>query len=318
MAILVISAILIGNAAYEAGNITGAVLGLNSMEQWPLNPWVLLIAIAAFVLLYSGKYKLIERFLIGLVAIMGLVFLVSALSLKPDLLLVLKGIFTPRLPDGSLIMIVSLIGTTVVPYNLFLHASAVKTRWTPDELPFSRLDTLVSVVGGGIITMAILITAAAAFEGSNVEVRNINDLSQQLTPVLGNLATGFLAGGFLAAGLSSAITAPLAAAFASMEVMGWDTNLKSFKFRFVWGLVLFTGVIFSSLGLEPTMVILFAQFTNGLLLPVIAIFLLWIMNDKQIMGNYVNTKAANIWGFIVIIVTIVLGAKSILTVIGYF
>lgn len=319
VSVLVIAAVLVGNAAYEAGNITGAVLGLPSYQWFSfLNPWVLMIGVAGFLLLWSGKYKLIERSLVVLVTVIGLVFLVSALFVKPDLLGIMSGLFTPHLPEGSMVMIVSLIGTTVVPYNLFLHASSVKSRWSKDDLPVARLDTFVSVAGGGIITMAILITAAVAFKGANQDISSINDLSLQLVPLLGNWAPGFMACGFLAAGLSSSITAPLAAAFATSEVLGWDSNLKSARFRLVWSLVLFTGLIFSSLGLKPTMVILLAQFANGLLLPVLAIFLLWIMNDRKIMGAYTNTKWVNILGIMVIIVTIVLGAKSVISTLPNF
>jgi Mn2+/Fe2+ NRAMP family transporter len=146
----------------------------------------------------------------------------------------------------------------------------------------------------------------------------MTDLSHQLTPILGNWSYAFMAGGFFAAGLSSSITAPLAASYATSEILGWNSTLRSPKFRLVWCLVLITGIVFSSLGFKPTLVIMFAQFANGLLLPVLAIFLLWIMNDSKIMGTYVNKRLTNILGFLVIMVTIILGARSILTVIGYF
>jgi len=316
---LVIGAVLIGNAAYEAGNITGAVLGFSYSSQfWMINPWILLIGVIAFLLLWSGKYKLIERSLVALVGVMGVVFMVSALSLKPALIQIIEGLFTPSIPKGSLILIVSLIGTTVVPYNLFLHASSAKSRWSIESLPTARMDTVISVIGGGIITMTILITSAVAFEGSSQEINSMTDISGQLTPILGNWSSIFMSCGFLAAGLSSSITAPLAASYATSEVLGWDSDLRSPKFRSVWVLVLLTGMLFASIGYKPTAVIMFAQFTNGLLLPVLAIFLIWIMNDRMIMGDHVNNRLTNILGLLVITITIILGAKSILTVIGYF
>ena len=309
--VLVLGAILVGNAAYEAGNITGAVLGLGSFPNWPVNPWVLIVGLAAFLLLWSGKYQVIERTLALLVMVMGLVFLVSCLLLKPSVSQILIGLFTPKLPDGSLIMVVSLIGTTVVPYNLFLHASAVKTRWSVNDLATARTDTLISVIGGGIVTMAILIAAASAFQTTDNEISNIQDLALQLKPLLGDWAAGFMSLGFLAAGLSSAITAPLAASYATAEVLGWETHLRSNLFRLTWGLVLLTGIVLSSLGFKPTMVILFAQFANGLLLPLLAIFLVWIMNDKQIMGHYTNNLRNNILGVLVIMLTMILGIRSL-------
>lgn len=313
---LVIGAILVGNAAYEAGNITGAVLGFegyaSAFENLPFNPLVLVIAVIAFLLLYSGKYKLIERSLVLMVTIMGVVFLLSAILLQPNLGEIVNNIFVPSLPDGALIMVIGLIGTTVVPYNLFLHASSVKNRWSgEDALATSRWDTALSVFLGGLITMAILITSAVAFEGKDKVVSSAADLAEQLTPILGSWSTLFIAFGFLAAGLSSSITAPLAAAFATSEILGWKEGLKGKRFQLIWGLVLLSGVIFSSLGFKPTAVILFAQVANGLLLPIIAAFLLWIMNDKKIMGEYANHLWVNVLGGIVILITLVLGGKGI-------
>lgn len=314
---LVIGAIVIGNAAYEAGNITGAALGFQkygeSISVLGINPLVIIIGILAFSLLFSGKYKVIERSLILMVSIMGIVFLASAVFLQPNLREVLKGLFTPLLPEGSLMMVIGLIGTTVVPYNLFLHASTVKEKWkSASDLKTSYWDTLISVTAGGIITMAILITSAIAFEGE-AKATSIADLSYQLTPLLGNWSEYFIAVGFLAAGLSSSITAPLAAAFATSEILGWNSTMKGKNFRSIWIFVLVTGIVFSSLGFNPTSVILFAQVANGMLLPIIAIFLVWVMNDKRIIGEYVNSKVINFLGILVIIVTLILGLKGILS-----
>ncbi len=314
--VLVIGAILIGNAAYEAGNITGAVLGFDQYfdaSAYLVNPLVILIGTIAFILLFSGRYKLIERSLIIMVSVMGAVFILAAIMLKPDYGEIIRGCFTPQLPRGALIMVVGLIGTTVVPYNLFLHASSVKQRWHgPEDLKISRWDTLISVCVGGLITMAILITATVAFEGQDKIVSGASELAEQLSPLLGSWSSLFIAFGFLAAGLSSAVTAPLAAAFATSELLNWKGGLKGQNFRITWMAVLVVGIIFSSLGIRPTQVILFAQVANGLLLPIIAAFLLWIMNDRNIMGSYTNTRLTNLLGALVILVTLALGLKGIL------
>jgi Mn2+/Fe2+ NRAMP family transporter len=116
--------------------------------------------------------------------------------------------------------------------------------------------------------------------------------------------------------LSSAITAPLAAAFASSEIFDWKDSMKAWKFRMIWGAILLIGIVFSMLGFKPTGVILFAQVANGLLLPIIAAFLLWVMNDKSILGTHVNSKLANVFGIIIMCFTIVLGLKGIITAFG--
>lgn len=313
--VLVIGAVLIGNAAYEAGNITGAVLGFDRFFQdYPLNPLVFLIGAVAFFLLYSGQYKLIERTLIVIVGLMSAVFLISAVLLRPDIAGIIKGLFVPSLPGESLLLVIGLIGTTVVPYNLFLHASAVKQKWSGEKhLSASRSDTLISILVGGLITMCVVITSAAAFHGTDLIVDNAGDLSSQLRPILGSGSEIVIALGFMAAGLSSAITAPLAAAFATSGILGWKEGMNGKRFKMVWIFVLLVGLVFSSVGFKPITVILFAQIANGLLLPIIALFLLWIMNDKTIMGRYANSTLVNVLAFLVVGLTIILGAKSILS-----
>jgi Mn2+/Fe2+ NRAMP family transporter len=310
---LVISAIVIGNAAYESGNLAGAVMGFEDFSSiFGINILLLLIALTAFILLFLGKYTYIERFLVFLVSIMGIVFIFAAILLNPSITEIIKGLFMPVIPEKAGLMVVGLIGTTVVPYNLFLHASASKTKWkTGDSLQLSRLDTILSVSLGGIITMAIMITSAVAFEGNPQEIDGIGTLGEQLQPILGNWSTHFLAFGFLAAGFSSSITAPLAAAFATSEILDWKGGLRNKRFKMVWAFVLFTGIFIASLGIRPTSLILFAQVANGLLLPILAIYLLWIVNDKALMGKQVNSKLINIIGVVVIAVTLILGLKSI-------
>lgn len=315
---LVISAIVIGNAAYESGNLAGAIMGFGKVPEFlGINSLLLLIGITAFILLLIGKYKYIERFLVVLVSIMGIVFICAAILLEPSISAIIKGLFVPLIPENATLMVVGLVGTTVVPYNLFLHASASKTKFKDtDSLNMSRLDTVISVTLGGIITMAIMITAAIAFEGNQNEFKGINSLGAQLQPILGDWSTSFIAFGFLAAGFSSSITAPLAAAYATSEILDWKGGLQNIKFKLTWALVLFSGIIVASWGFETTTLILFAQVTNGLLLPILAIYLLWIVNDKELMGNHVNSKLINVIGVVVIIITILLGSRSILSAFG--
>ncbi len=318
--LLVISAIVIGNAAFETGNLLGAALGMDSIFNrlgFDIKIWVVIIGIFSFVLLYVGSYKLIERVLIGLVILMSLAFITTAIVISPVISQVLKGMFIPTFPEGSLIALVGLIGTTVVPYNLFLHASAVQQRWKkPEDLSEARVDISVSVILGGLISIAIIITSAVAFFGTSATIKSGSDLGIQLEPLLGGWARYFMGAGLFAAGISSAITAPLAAAYAASGILGWEKSLKSAKFRAVWIFILLTGVIFASYGFKPIEAILFAQAANGILLPVIALYLLWIVNSKKVMGGNRNGILSNIAGVIVVIIALGIGIRSLLQVFG--
>jgi len=318
--ILILSAIVIGNAAYEAGNISGSILGLETLfgsqtlvlGSMNLNWFSLLIGVIAFILLYIGNYKVIEKALISLVVLMSLAFLITAIMTKPDLSQVFKGLFVPKFSDDNILTVIALVGTTVVPYNLFLHASLVKEKWKSEsDLKYARKDTIIAVVLGGIVSMSIIVSAAAI---KSFEVNSAADLAKGLEPLFGNFASVFLSLGLFAAGITSAITAPLAAAYVTSGCLGWSSNLKSKSFRFVWICILLLGVVFSSVGFKSIEIIKFAQVANGFLLPIIAGFLLWIMNKSSILGTYKNSLIQNIMGFVILAVAVFLGMKSILKV----
>lgn len=318
--LLIFAAIVFGNAAYEAGNISGAVLGISALVPSyvldfgfvSLNPWSLVIGGLAFVLLGLGNYKVLEKAFIGLVAIMSISFLVTAVMTKPVISELLKGLFIPSKGSAGILTVMALIGTTVVPYNLFLHASLVSEKWKgKDSLKMAQKELFWSISLGGIVSMAIVVTAAAS---GVTNVSTAADLAAGLEPVFGRYATWFLALGLFAAGISSSITAPLAAAYVVSGCMGWKKDLTSGKFKSVWGGVLLLGVVFSSVGFQPVEIIRFAQVANGILLPVVAVFLLWVVNRAALMGSSKNSIILNIPAFLVIGITIFLGARSIITV----
>lgn len=314
---IILGAIVLGNAAYEAGNIGGATLGLEAIfgaRYLKYYPYV--IGLCAFTLLYIGNYKVLERVLVTMVIIMSLSFVLTAIITKPNLIAILKGLFVPSVPQDSILMIVALVGTTVVPYNLFLHASLVSEKWkSVSDLNSVRRDTYVSIALGGMVSMAIII-AATTIRGA--EIASVMDLAQGLQPLYGDAAQYFMGIGLFAAGVTSAITAPLAAAYVANSCFGWKAGLKDVKFKLVWIIILVVGVAFMSLGYQPIEIIKFAQIANGILLPAIAIFLLWVVNRASVMGKYKNSAVQNIFGLIIIILAIILGAKSILKVIGLF
>ncbi|ADL12034.1 Nramp family divalent metal transporter [Acetohalobium arabaticum] len=313
--ILVISAIGIGCAAYETGNILGGALGLETITGISGNIWGPVMGIIAFLFLWTGSYNIIEKILVGLVGVMSVTFILTAIIIRPDIGAILKGFFAPTIPKGGLMLAVSLIGTTVVPYNLFLHASAVQERWnSAEELSKSRLDTLLSIGLGGAISSAIIITAAATFKDTGIVPNNAGEMAIQLEPLLGTWAKWFFGIGLFAAGFSSSVTSPLAAAYATVEALGWKNDFKSTKFKLIWGIVLIVGIIGSGLGKSPVTIILFAQAANGILLPIIALFLMILMNNEDRLGEYANSKFQNLLGWIVTAVAFGLGIKSLYSV----
>lgn len=317
---LVLIALFFGNAAYEAGNISGGILGLESLfgesrwhvGQFSLNGYSLLIGLIGFIILRIGNYKFLERFFIFLILLMSISFLLTAILTKPDLTEMLKGMLVPNISSENILTIIALVGTTVVPYNLFLHSSLAKEKWpSVSKLPFAKSDTITAVFTGGVVSMSIIVAAAA---NQSMEVKNAVDLAESLRPLYGNLAKYLLAVGLFAAGITSAITAPLAAAYVVRGCLGWKTDRNDMKFRWVWGIVLALGVIFSTIGFKPIEIIKFAQVANGLLLPIMAIILLWVVNQRSVLKTYVNSRFQNSIGLLIVLFALFIGVRGILSV----
>lgn len=309
--VLTLAAITLGCAAYEAGNIIGGSLGLEAITGINQRYWVGALSAAALLILWQRKYRLVEKFLVALVGLMSVSFLATAVIIRPNLGEVFRGL-VPSFPANSTFLILALIGTTVVPYNLFLHSSAVGQKWKGKEnLRLVRRDILVSVTLGGLLSIAIVVTSAAAFFAKNVTLQSGAQMAQQLKPLFGPAANILFGLGFFAAGLSSAITAPYAASFASSGILGWKKGIEAPGFKYVSTGVIAAGFAVSLFKLNPIAVIVFAQVANGLILPVASIFLLLILNDRKRMGDLANTRLQNILGAAIVLVVSFLGIWNI-------
>ncbi len=310
---LVISSIIIGNAAYEAGNISGGILGMELIIG-DFRFWPLIMSAISFVILWYGGYRWLEKILIGLVIMMSLCFLMTVIIVQPPIVEILKGFVPSNINDKSYLLILGLIGTTIVPYNLFLHASTISKKWdTESSLSDIRTENMTSIILGGIISMMIVITAAASSH-LTTEVSNASDLALQLEPLFGSSAKLLMGLGLMAAGLSSTLTAPIAAAYAAQGLFGWTENDKNPKFRSVWIGILIIGVFVAMTGLKPILIIKFAQITNAILLPFIAGFLIYIANSRRLLQQYTNGLISNILSITVIIITLMLSIKTLATV----
>ena len=318
--ILVGVALYAGNSAYEAGNLAGAALGVAALSGEAEGVFPLAVgamAVLAAGLLLTGSYALIERTLLALVAVMTVSFAATFAITQPDLGALFAGRFTPVIPEGALMRVIALIGTTIVPYNLFLHASAVARKGgAASDLPVTRADTVFSIGIGGLIAILIASTAAASLFAAGITVENAGDMARQFEPLFGAFSRYLLGIGLLAAGLTSAITAPLATAFAMTEILRLKEDQKSTIFRAIALSVIVIGAGLSLAGVRPVEVILAAQVANGLLLPVIALFLLYAMNMSALLGRYVNGWFANACGGMVVLVAAGLGVRLVLLAIG--
>ncbi len=280
-AILALSAILIGGIAYEAGNILGAVAGASQMLHVDSLWLVLLIGVTAAVLLWRGSFRFLAQFLGIVVAAMGLAFLVVVCQLDIDWAALFRGLFVPRISENSGWLVIGLIGTTIVPYNLFL-ASGIQQK---GEVHSMRMGLLIAIAIGGLISMVVLIAATGLQESFSFE-----EMAAYMEAQVGSWGAAMFGLGLFAAGFSSALTAPLAAAITVESILGSDSEKPATqrgRGRWVWGSVLLAGMFFGVFAggknATPEAVIIAAQALNGLLLPAISMMLLLLINDQQLI-----------------------------------
>ncbi|MFB6279914.1 MAG: Nramp family divalent metal transporter [Salinibacter sp.] len=305
----VVGSIILGCAAYEAGNILGAVEGVRLIYGGATTGYTLLSGLGAGLLLWFGTTRVVAHVLGVVVAFMGGCFLTTAILLDPPVMALLKGSIVPQFPEGSGVLILALIGTTVVPYNLFLGAG-VSEGQTIREM---RWSLPVAITLGGIVSLSVLVVGAAMADAFTFRA-----LADQLTRQLGDGAAYLLGLGLYAAGFSSAITASMAAALTAKglaedgaEDPAWQED--GTKYRAVWGAVLVTGVGFGGAQVQPVPAILLAQALNGVILPVVAIYLLLMVNSAADLGpKQMNSPGANAIMGIVVFLSVVLGVTNLL------
>ena len=309
--ILLISAIFFGNSAYEAGNITGAKIGLQQIIEskffdltgFDILPLIICFLISAIYLM--GGSEIIKKILLVIVVLMSFSFIFAAIITKPDFLSILNGLFIPRFNVNQLTLLLSVIGTTIVPYNLFLHSALVKSMSSVTDFKQIRMDTIISVSIGGLISLCIVMVAANSGLKS---VESVSDLGISLSPIYGELSEYLISIGLFGAGLSSAITAPLAASYVVSECFDWKQRENRSKYIFLF--VLITGTIFSSLGLNPIVIIQLAQIFNGLLLPIIGLFLLLLVTSNKLKGYFKNQILIKTCLTFILVFYIFLGLKN--------
>ncbi|MCB9277740.1 MAG: divalent metal cation transporter [Lewinellaceae bacterium] len=297
--------IVFGCAAYQAGNILGAISGLGLFSEIPRQWLTLVLCLLAAVLLWWGNTAWITRILGAAVALMGIAFIWSAFSGNLGFGAWLEGM-RPRVNNGNALLVIGLIGTTIVPYNLFL-ASGISKGQRIQEM---RWGVVIAIIIGGIISAAIMAV------GTQVNGPfSFTALSQAMELKMGASGTVLFGFGLFAAGLSSAITSPFAAAITGQSLLGSGRGAWSSKgkyFRLTWAGVISAGLILGTLDVKPVPAIILAQAVNGVLLPVVAVFLTLAVNDRQLIPReFLNTTLVNALTLLIVLIASFLGLNNL-------
>lgn len=305
---LIVGSIILGCAAYETGNILGAVAGISLVSSASPVGFTLASGVGAGLLLWFGSTRLVAQVLGFVVAFMGACFLTTAILIGPSLWELVSGGLIPRFPGGSELLVLALIGTTVVPYNIFL-GSGLSHEQSIKEM---RISLGTAIVLGGVISLSVLVVGTALAGSFTFEA-----LADELVVQLGGWAVYLLGFGLYAAGFSSAITASLAAAITAKSLAADgrdhpDWQPDGTKYRAVWGAVLAIGVGFGVAQVQPIPAIILAQALNGVILPIVAIYLLLMVNNaRELSPQMINSTSYNVLMGLVVFITIILGFTNL-------
>jgi Mn2+/Fe2+ NRAMP family transporter len=274
-----------------------------------------LAAILVWILVIRGTYRQVEVIFL-FACVLYLSYLFSAILAKPDWLIAAEHTVIPnlRLDSGYLIMLTGLVGTTIAPWQFFyLQAGFVEKKVGPRQYPQARADVLIGSISCMVIVFFIIVCCAATLWTSNHrDITDAGQAAQALIPLAGKWAGGLFAFGLLNASLFAASILPLSTAHVVCEGLGFEAGLDH-KFKeapiFYW---LYTVLIVIGAGvvLLPRAplwkILIFSQVGNGIWLPVVVIFILLLVNRRDLMGEYVNTVTFNIVAWVTAIAMIVL------------
>ena len=311
--------LLIANMGNTLAEFSGIVVS-SEIFGIPSYISVILAAIIIWLLVIKGNYKNVEKIFI-IFSLVYISYIVAGLMAHPDWSLVASSVVPKvQLDTPYITMVVGLIGTTIAPWmQFYLQSSVVEKGVSKDELKYSRAESILGPIFTGVVALFILIACAATIHVVGTPVSDVKDIATALIPVAGEYA-GILFGlGFLNASLFSAIILPLSTAYYVCESLGFETGIsKSFKeapmFHGLYAGMIFVCAIIILIPNIPLMqILLFSQVLNGILLPFILVLMLMIINDKRIMGEYVNSKWYNIVAWIITVIITILVIILVIT-----
>jgi Mn2+/Fe2+ NRAMP family transporter len=310
---IIIAILLIANLANTVSEFAGVAA---SMEIFGISKYISvpIVAIAVWFLIVKGNYKSVERVFLVASAIY-LAYVVSGLLANPPWPVVLSQTITPTfsLDAGYVTIFITVIGTTIAPWmQFYLQSSIADKGLQSKDMPYERLDVIVGCLFTDIVAAFIIIACAATIYAQGLHIETAADAAVALVPLAGRFASILFAFGLLNASVFSAAILPLSTAYAVCEAFGWESAVNRdireapVFFGIYTGLIVLGGAII--LLPIPSLIdaMLSSQTLNGVLLPIILIVMLRLINDKHLMGTYVNGRIFNVlsWGIVIVLIVL--------------
>jgi len=319
--------LLIANGSNIAAEFAGAAAALEifGIPRWAVVP---VVAAGIWALVVFASYRVVERVFLS-VAVVFVAYIVSAVVAGPDWGEVGRSLVTPSIDwaPNSLLLMVATVGTTVTPYMFFYLQSSVADKGLgPEELGMERADAILGGIWTNAIALFIVVVTAVTLFGRGLELTNAADAAQALAPVAGKFAEALFAFGLFGASILAATVMPLTTSYTVCESFGWESGVSR-KFGeapvfmgLYTALIVIGALVVLVPGMPLTGLIILSQNLNGILLPIILVFMLRLANNPRIMGSHTNPRWLNVlgWGLtgLVTLLTLVLFGSALAGLVG--
>jgi manganese transport protein len=285
--------IVLACVATDVAELLGGAIGFKLLFGMPLWMGALITVFLEVFLIVSQRYHRLERIIVGFLSIIALCYVFEIVIVKPDWGLVAPALFVPKIDSSSIYIAMGILGAVVMPHNIFLHSNVIHSRkWGASEaekknfLTYEKLDTLLAMTMGWIVNSSMIIVAAAVFFNSHVIVDSIEQASETLRPLAGNLASLLFAVALVFAGVGSSITSSMAEVNVITGFLGQPEDPRTFLYKISVFVTAIPSFLIILLSLNTFKILIFSQVVLSVQLPFTLIPLLILARDKERMGIF--------------------------------
>ncbi|SHE11243.1 Manganese transport protein MntH [Chlamydia abortus] len=303
-------------SSFQAGNSIGSGLAIADLTQTSTPVWVIITTLLGMSLLFTKNfYKVLEKMMLVMVALMIISFLLTLIMVKPSIGGILSGL-VPRVPEGSLLLIIGLVATTFSIVGAFYQSYLVQEKGlTKDRLKDGVKESFTGIIILGLISSMIMISSAAILLPQGIQVNTAGDIGKALEPVFGSWANVVFIIGLFGASFSSLTGNATIGGVMLAESLGLGSKLSERGVRIcILAVMAVGGIVALLFGAVPLNMIIFAQAITVIIVPIIGVAMYRVANDSKVMGDLKNTWFKNIVAILGILVLIVLAVNNIRTI----
>ncbi len=294
---LLLGSAMLASISTSLAEILGGAIALNMLFDVPVRAGAILVAVFVMITLFTNSYRMMEKWIIAFVSVIGLSFLYELSLVNIDWNSAVSGWVTPSFPKGSMVIIMSVLGAVVMPHNLFLHSEIIQSRqWNLQnekiirkQLKFEFLDTLMSMIIGWAINSAMILLAAATFFRTATPVSELQQANRLLTPLLGDNAAIVFAVALLFSGIASTTTSGMAAGTIFAGIFKEPYDIKDSHSKMGVALSLILALVIILFVSNPFKGLIYSQMALSIQLPFTVFLQVYLTSSNKVMGKYSNT-----------------------------